>query len=366
LRRAYIHPLVLTGDQVATARAVADQLGLNGGGGSVVVDSAGLAGMPPEAIAQAARRGHVFARVSPAEKLRIVQALQQSGVITGMVGDGFNDSPALKAAHVGIAIGAAGTEAARDAADIVMQTEDLGAIATAIEQGRVAHANVRRATGYLVGTNLSEIAFVMAGTAAGFAEPLSAAQLLWINIVSDVLPGVGLSAEPPDSMMMERPPRSDAQMILGGGDMPRLAAEGSIIAAGALASAGWGALRFGGGPSVRTMGFGSLVLGQLLHTFNRRAAGNRAVPGQQEARNNVLAGALTAAFGAQAVALLVPGLRTLLGIAPLGPAEVVVTVAGGVLPFFVNRALRPAQSSAAAGSSGSAFTSAARSVASST
>ncbi len=358
LRRAHIHPLVLTGDQVATARAIGDELGLNGHGQSVVVDSAELAGMTSDAIIAAARRAHVFARVSPEDKLRIVQTLQHDGTIVGMVGDGFNDSPALNAANVGIAMGGAGAEAARDAADIVMQTEDLGALAVAIEQGRAAFDNVRRATGYLLGTNFSEIAYVMAGTAAS-VEPLSPAQLLWINIVSDVLPGIGLSAEPPDPATMQRPPRSTGSGIVGGSEVQQLLTEGSVMAAGALTSSTWGRLRFGAGPEMHTMGFGSLLLGQLLHAFNRRA------PGRQPGSNPTFFAAMGVTFGAQAIALMVPALRGALGIVPLGPGELAVTLAGGAVPFFLNRMLRP-NHSAAADTTDAAFSSAARSLASST
>jgi P-type Ca2+ transporter type 2C len=361
LQGASIHPLILTGDQVATARAIAGQLGLKDGedDAPVVVDSIELDRMAPDELAAAARQANVFARVSPAEKLRIVQALQQAGVVVGMVGDGFNDSPALKAADVGIAIGETGTEAARNAADIVMQTEDLGAIAVAVEQGRAAYANVRRATSYLVGTNLSEMIYVLAGTALGSSEPLSAAQLLWINIVSDVFPAVGLAYEPPEPFAMDRPPRPRDQTILGGENAARLATEGGMIAAGALASSTFGALQFGSGPQARTMGFGSLVLGQLLHTLNRR---NARAGGPT---NAMLIGALSVAFGTQALALVVPGLRRLLGIAPLGPAQMAVTLAGGVVPYLANRMLRPDYSAAAFAGPDAASVSPSRSLASS-
>jgi P-type Ca2+ transporter type 2C len=359
VRGAGVHPLVLTGDQVATARAVAGQLGL--GGDCAVLQPTLLERMTPAEIADAARQAHVFARVSPADKLRIVQALQDAGVIVGMVGDGFNDSPALKAANVGIAVGHTGPAAARDAADIVLQTDNLLVIGEAIEQGRAAYANVRRATGYLIGTNLSEIGFVFACTGAGVAEPLTAAQLLWINIVSDVLPGVGLSAEPSEPSTMRRPPRTRGETVLGGAEAPRLLTEGGIITAGALASAAWGALRHGAGPASRTMGFGSLVLGQLLHAFNRRA------PQEGTGDDNpMFAGALAVSFGVQAVALMLPALRGLLGVVPLAADEVAVTLAGGVLPFFVNRAMRPNHSAAAAGATETSSPSPVRSVASST
>jgi Ca2+-transporting ATPase len=359
LRRAQIHPIVLTGDQVSTARAVADQLGL--AQEHPVLESGALAGMTSAELAAAAWRTHVFARVSPAEKLRIVQALQDAGVVVGMVGDGFNDSPALKAANVGIAIGHTGPAAARDSADIVMQTEDLSAIAEGIRQGRAAHANVRRASGYLIATNLSEIGFVLATTTAGVAEPLTAAQLLWINIVSDVLPGVGLSAEPPEPLTMCRAPTPRGRSVLGNAELPGLLTEGGIIAAGALASTAWGALRNGVGPISRTMGFGSLVLGQLLHAFNRRA--QTPVGGD---RNPIFAGTLALSFGVQAVAIVLPALRGLLGVVPLAADELAAMAAGGALPYLVNRMLRLDHSVAAAEPTESSSGSLARSVANST
>jgi Ca2+-transporting ATPase len=359
LRRARVHPLVLTGDQVATARAVADHLGL--AQERPVLESGTLEGMTSAQIAAAAQSAHVFARVSPAEKLRIVQALQDAGVIVGMVGDGFNDSPALKAANVGIAIGHTGPAAARDSADIVLQTDDLSAIAEGIRQGRAAHANVRRASGYLIGTNLSEIGYVLTTTTMGMAEPLTAAQLLWINIVSDVLPGVGLSAEPPEPLAMHRPPRPRGQAVLGGAELPGLLTEGGTIAAGALASTAWGALRHGVGPASRTMGFASLVLGQLLHAFNRRARTPEGGEG-----NPIFAGTLALSFGVQAVALMLPAVRGLLGVVPLTADEVAMTVAGGTLPYFINRMLRPNHSAAAAEATDPSSGSPARSVASST
>ena len=335
LKQAGIHPVVLTGDQLTTGQAIAHRLNLNGLESPLVFDSAALTAMAPHEVAAAAREAHVFARVSPAGKLQIVQALQRAGAIVGMVGDGFNDSPALKAANVGISIGGAGAEAARSAADLVMQTDDLGAIAVAIEQGRAAHANVRRATGYLVGTNASEMAFVLAGTAIGMQEPLSAAQLLWINIVTDVFPCIGLASEPPDAHAMHRPPRSREDTILSAADFPRLAGEGALLAAGALTSAACGA-----GAAAQTMGFGSLALGQLLHALNRRESA-------ASTSNPLFWRMLTLACAAQALGWFVPGLRGLLGVAPLGAAELGITIAGGVGPFVANRLLWTDQSAAA-------------------
>ena len=337
LRGAGIHPVVMTGDQVATARAVARQLGLGNGAAVDVLESAEIEGLTPEQLAEVAQRVQVFARVSPADKLAIVRALQGSGVVVAMTGDGINDSPAMKAADVGIAMGWSGAEAAREVADVVLQTDDLMAIAVAIERGRATYTNVRKAVRYLLGTNLSELAVVLAATSAGFGDPLTPIQLLWINMVSDVLPGLGLAFEPPEPGLMTRPPQANGQGILRDRDLRSVTVDGGVIATGALAACGYGVLRFGVSAEARTMTMGSLVIAQLLHALTCRAStrGTRVGP------NLPLAGALGISFAAQGAVLLLPGLRRLLGTAPLGPLDLAVTVGAGVLPYLINEGRKP-------------------------
>jgi P-type Ca2+ transporter type 2C len=343
LHRAGIHTLVMTGDQVQTARAVARQLGPNGHGTIEILDAAQIDDMPPAQLAEAAQRAHLIARASPAQKLQTIRAMQRAGVVVAMIGDGINDSPALKAADVGIAMGREGTDAAREVATVVLRTDDLMALVEAIERGRATYTNVRRAIRYLLGTNLSEIAVVMAGTAAGFGEPLSVAQLLWINMVSDVLPGVGLALESPEPGLMQRPPRPANEPILRGRDIRGLAAEGALIAAGPLLACGWGALRHGAGAQARTMAFASLVLAQLLHALTCRPKDGSGVnrPGQRPP-NWALLGILGVSFAFQAAALLMPGLRRLLGVVPLAPLDAAITACAGVAPYAVLETLNQA------------------------
>jgi len=338
LHGAGIHTVMMTGDQVPTARAVARQLGLAGGGEVEVVDIADFEGLPPDRLALAARRAHVFARVSPAQKLQIVQALQAGGEVVAMTGDGINDSPALKAADVGIAMGGAGaSEAAREVADVVLQTDDLMALAVAVERGRTTYTNVRKSIRYLLATNLSEIVVVLGATAAGFGDPLTALQLLWINLISDILPGLGLAFEASEPNEMQHPPRPANAAIVGRGDFGPLAADGSIIAAGALAACGIGVLRHGMSAQARTMTFGSLVIAQLLHALTCRSAKHGPFTGGQPLQpNRPLFGALLFSFALQGVALLVPGVRGILGVVPLGPLDALVMAGAGVLPYIVN------------------------------
>jgi len=226
-------------------------------------------------------------------------------------------------------------------ADVVLRTDDLAALPLAVEHGRATYANVRKSVRYLLGSNASELAVVLAATAAGFGEPLSGPQLLWINLVSDVLPGLGLALEPPAADAMRRPPRSADEQVLGGGDLRALAAEGGVIAAGGLLACGWGVLRYGVSAEARTLTLGSLVAAQLLHALTCRSDGLGATgPSGRRPPNRALTGALAASFALQGAGLLVPGMRRFLGIAPLGPLDIGVMLGAGMVPYFANRALR--------------------------
>lgn len=350
LHGAGLRTVIMTGDQVATARAVAKQLGLAERGGPIeVFDTAGIERLSAAELAAAVRRAHVFARVSPAEKLHIVRALQAVGERVAMTGDGINDSPALKAADVGVAMGGvASSEAARDVADVVLQTDDLATLAVAVERGRTTYVNVRKSIRYMLATNLSEIVVVLGATLAGFGEPLTAMQLLWINLVGDVLPGLGLAFEPPEPGLMQQPPNAAEGEIIGRRDLGRLGTQGAMIAAGSLAALGWGSLRHGAGPQARTMAFGSLVTAQLLHALTSRSDQHGLVTGGAAALppNRPLKGLLLASAGLQAIGLLAPGVRNVLGVATLGSLDLAVTAAAGVLPYVANEALKAARAPA--------------------
>ena len=345
LHGAGLRTVMMTGDQVPTARAVARQLGLAGDSAAEVFDTAALGAdierLSGSELAAAARRAHVFARVSPAQKLLLVRALQAAGERVAMTGDGINDSPALKAADVGVAMGGtASSEAAREVADVVLQTDDLATLAVAVERGRTTYVNVRKSIRYMLATNLSEVVVVLGATLAGFGEPLTAMQLLWVNLVGDILPGLGLAFEPPEPGVMQRAPNMADGEIIERRELSRLGVQGGTIAAGSLAALGWGALRHGAGPEARTMAFGSLVTAQLLHALTARSdeRGPGALP-----PNRPLTGLLLASVALQAVGLLVPGVRGVLGVVPLGPLDLAVTAAGGVLPYVANEALKGAQ-----------------------
>ena len=339
-----IQTIMLTGDQSATARAVGKQIRLNDGAPEVI-DAVELDRLSAAELGLAARRAHAFARISPGQKLRVVRALQDTGAVVAMLGDGINDSPALRAAHVGIAIGRDGSAAAREVADIFLATDDLAVLPLAIERGRATYANVRRAIHYILSTNGSEIALMLAGSAVGMGEMLTPMQLLWVNLVSDVLPAIGLSLEPPDAGVMRQPPRQVGESILSRAHIGRLGTEAGIIATGALAATLCGALRRGpGSPQARTIAFGSLVTAQLLHALTYRSAGRNAENAQQSG-SSVVPAVVGGSLVAQSAAMLLPGLRNLLGVTPLDLIDGLVMAAGGILPFLVNAARKtgPAQ-----------------------
>jgi Ca2+-transporting ATPase len=261
-----------------------------------------------------------------------------------MTGDGVNDSPALKAADLGIALGRDSAEAAREVADVVLQTDDLLAMAVAVERGRATYTNVRKSIRYLLSTNLSEILVVLAATAIGIGEVLSPMQLLWINLISDVLPGLGLAFEAPEADAMRRGPRPADEPIVRRADLGRLAGEAAVIGAGALGACAYGVFRYGAASAqVRTLTFSSLVTAQLLHALTCRSASHGLFEAGNLPTNRTLTLTLVLSFLAQAGVFLVPGLRGALGLAPLRALDAIAVAAGGVAPYLVNEAIKSAR-----------------------
>ncbi|PJK30198.1 cation-translocating P-type ATPase [Minwuia thermotolerans] len=339
LHRAGVRPLMITGDQAATAEAVAHEIGLSGNEPLNVLDARAIDRMDAEVLVGLARRTHVFARVPPSRKLDIVRALQRSGLVVGMTGDGFNDAPALKAADIAIAVGGGGATAARDVADAIIENGDLRGIVEGVEQGRTIASNIRKAVHFMISTNLSEILVVLAETLNPGDQLESPMEMFWLNLVTDVLPGLGLALEPPEREVMSLPPRDPKEPILTMRELRHAGLESFVLSGGTMLAHFYGLSRYGPGPHTRTLTLTSLVTAQLLHAFACRF--DRFVPlgGRALFGNRTLNRAVGASFALQTLPLFFPPVRRLLGIAPARPMDFAIAALAGAGAFLVNETL---------------------------
>lgn len=334
--QAGIDTVMITGDQGPTAYAIGKELNLSKGEQLEILDSTHLASIEPDVMKALSQRVHVFSRVSPAHKLQIVQALQQTGRVVAMTGDGINDGPALKAANIGIAMGHTGTDVAREVADVVIEDDNLETMIIAISQGRTIYNNIRKSVHFLLSTNLSEIMVMFTAIAGGLGQPLNAMQLLWINLISDITPGLALALEPPEPDVLSRLPRKPDEPIIKSSDFKRIAFESAALSGGTLAAYGYGIMRYGIGPRANTMAFMTLSAAQLLHAISCRSEQHSIFDKEKLPPNRYLTAALGGSFGLQLLSLTVPGLRSLLGLGPIGIIDGIVIGGGALLPLLIN------------------------------
>ena len=331
LHRAGIETVMITGDQSTTAFAIADQLGISGDKRLEILDSSELTSVDTDLLAAIARRVHVYSRVSPAHKLRIVQAIQASGQTVAMTGDGINDGPALKAADLGIAMGRSGTDVAREVADVVLEKDNLETLVVAIKDGRSTYANIHKSVQFFLATNLSEILVMTAAMMLGIGFPLTVMQLLWINIISDIFPGLALSMEDPEPDILDRPPRDSRAELFSGKDFKRMAFDAGAITAGSLGAYAYGLSRYGPGRQATSLAFQSLTIAQLLNAFSCRSQTKNFFGGYDLPPNPYLNVSIIGSLALQGLTIWFPPIRRLLGVAPLGPVDLGVIGAASVL-----------------------------------
>jgi magnesium-transporting ATPase (P-type) len=266
-RRAGIRVKMITGDHVVTAAAIGRQLGLD--------DGRPLSGVTIEELDDAALAGRVrqtdvVARASPEHKLRLVAVLQQQGELVAMTGDGVNDAPALKAADIGVAMGARGTDAAREASDLVLTDDNFATIAEAVRRGRVVFDNIKKALLFILPTNGGEAGVILIAVFAGLALPVTAAQILWVNMVTAITLAVALGFEPAEKGVMDRPPRLPGEPLITRLLLVRILYVTLLMIAVTFSVYQWEVARGSSLEMARTAAVNMLVVGEIVYLFNVR------------------------------------------------------------------------------------------------
>lgn len=330
-RAAGITPILITGDHPATARAVASHVALVGRGdesdGDVVTGADVAAGRVPDLTTV-----RVFARTDPQQKLDIVEAWRARGAVTAMTGDGVNDGPALHRADIGVAMGARGTEVARQAADLVLTDDELSTVVAAVDEGRRVYDNIRRFLVYGMAGGAAEILVMLIGPLLGLPLPLRAGQILWINLLTHGLTGVAMGAEPASPGAMQKPPRPPGQHILGGGAWQRLLVLALVVTTASL-GAGLGARALD--LAWQSVLFLALLAAQLGVVLGLRAR-------LLTRKNPFLPLSVLASTLLAAAALYVPFLSSVLETEPLGWAGIGIAVACAPAGFLAARLVRTA------------------------
>lgn len=266
---AGIRPLMITGDYPQTALAIAQRVGLVQTDEQILTGSQ-LDKMSPEAIRQAVKKVNVYARVSPANKVAILDSLQANGEIAAMTGDGVNDAPALKKADIGVAMGIGGTDVAKETADMVLIDDNFASIVAAVEEGRVIYSNIRKTVYFLLSCNLAEITIIFVAMLLGWPIPLLPVHLLWLNLVTDSFPAFALSLERKEPDVMKVPPRPPGEPILTRAAQTMIGLQSAVISLAVLAAFRL-SLGLWGTETARTVAFGVLTLSELLRAYSSRS-----------------------------------------------------------------------------------------------
>jgi Ca2+-transporting ATPase len=322
-RSAGITPVMITGDHAGTAQAIALRLGIARENDAVMTGRE-LERLTGEELQARLAHTPVFARVNPEQKIRIVQALQARGEFVAMTGDGVNDAPALKQAEIGVAMGQKGTDVAREAADMVLLDDNFATIVAAVAEGRRIFDNIRKFVKYTMASNAGEIWTLFLAPFLGLPLPLLPIHILWINLVTDGLPGLALTAEPAERGSMARPPRPPGESIFAHGLWQHMLWVGLLIGGLSILSQAW-AYR-SGDAHWQTMVFTVLTLAQLAHVL--------AIRSERESlftlglrSNRPLLGAVALTVALQLAVIYLPALQPLFKTSPLSGPELLLCFA---------------------------------------
>ncbi len=323
---------MITGDHAATARYIGHQLGI--GKESEPVTGAELDKMSDEELVETVRKTDIFARVSPEHKLRLVTALQKIGNITAMTGDGVNDAPALKKSDIGIAMGIKGTEAAKEAAEMVLADDNFASIAHAVEEGRTVYDNLKKSLLFILPTNGGEALIIIAAILFGLTLPITPAQILWVNMVTAVTLALALAFEPMEQDVMKRSPRSPDESLVPVSLLIRILFVSVLLMAGSLGLFAW--YRSNDAPLAfsRTVAVNALVFGEIVYLFASRLMHASSFSRRGLTATKFVWAAVVIVLVLQAVFTYVPAFHLLFDTASIGIHEWLLILGVGILLFF--------------------------------
>lgn len=326
-KEAGMRTIMITGDHVVTAKAIAEELGILGPG-ELALSSAELSALTDEELYENIEKYSVYARVAPEDKVRIVEAWQKRGKVVAMTGDGVNDSPALKKADIGCAMGIVGTDVAKEAAAMILTDDNFATIIFAVEEGRGIYANIKKTVQYLLSSNIGEVLTIFLAsliaalnfTKYPFGLPLAAVHLLWINLITDTLPAFALGMEKAEADVMRQKPRPKDESFFAHGLGLRIILQGIIIGLITLFAYAVGLFKNRGNPDSQiigqTMAFLTLALIQLFHAFNVKS--EKSVFNRQVLNNPYLWLSFFGGLVLQFLIIYLPPLANLFGVTPLG------------------------------------------------
>lgn len=327
-RQAGISVKMITGDHIGTAEAIGREMELDDEVRSITGSE--LEKLSDEELREVAVSHNVFARTSPEHKLRLVKALQASGEVVAMTGDGVNDAPALRRADVGVAMGIKGTEVTKEAADVVLADDNFSSIERAVEEGRTIYDNLRKSILFMLPTNGGEALVIIAAVVMGITLPLSPLQILWVNMVVAVSLAFALAYEPGEPGLMQRPPRDPNTSVLDGRFLWRVVFVSILLGGATLGVFMW---FYEGGEALdlaRSLTVNVLVLGQIFYLFNVRVLGASSLRPRTLFDNKVAWICIAICLGLQSVFLYAPFMNSLFGSVPLGWEHWAISVGIGL------------------------------------
>lgn len=330
-KQAGIKTVMITGDHMATAKAIATQLGIYQEN-SKIMDGKTLAKMSVDELEEIVEDVAVFARVSPEHKLKIVKSLQQKGHVVAMTGDGVNDAPAIKAANIGISMGITGSDVAKESSSLILLDDNFATIESAIEEGRNIYENIRKFIRYLLASNVGEMLVMIFAIILALPLPLVPIHILWVNLITDGLPAMALGVDQPEGEVMKSKPRNPKEGIFARGLGWKIISRGLAIGIITLA-AFMMALEKGDLEYAQTVAFATLVMAQLIHVFDCRS--EKSIFSRNPFENKFLTGAVLSSFVLMLMVIYIPPLQQVFSTAPIEILDWILILVMAGIPTFL-------------------------------